>query len=107
MYTNPKNTKQEIKLWAFYLLDIGIVGGLLILASYVIKIIPLSATMQITYYILSGCFGVFLCVRTPSHPLDRNLKMFLYILKMDRNKYHPIDIKDYRKRGEKYEDNRE
>lgn len=92
MYQNPKSTKQEIKLWAFYLLDIAIVAGLLILASYVVKVIPLSGTMQIFYFVLSAVFGIFLCARTPSHPIDRNLSILLYIIRMDRNKYHAIEI---------------
>lgn len=91
IYRNPKNTKQEIKLWAFYLLDIGIVAAMLIIASHVVKIFPLSPSIQIFYYILSACFGIFLCIKTPSHPIDRNLKLLLYIFKMDRNKYNPID----------------
>ncbi|MGW8811085.1 DUF5592 family protein, partial [Bacillus velezensis] len=68
MYRNPKNTKQEIKLFAFYLLDIGIVAGMLILATYVKKVIPLSGGMTVFYYILSAAFGVFLCAKTPNHP---------------------------------------
>lgn len=91
MYKNPKNTKQEIKLWAFYLLDIGIVAAILVVASYITKILPLSPGMQIFYYIFSACFGIFLCIRTPSHPIDRNLNVLFNILKMDRNKYHSID----------------
>lgn len=95
MYKNPKNTKQEIKLWAFYLLDIGIVAGMMMLATYVIKIVPLSGTMTIVYYILSASFGIFLCAKTPNHPIDRNLNILIYLFRMDRNKYHAIDIKNY------------
>ena len=60
MYHNPKNTKQEIKLWAFYLLDIGIVGAMLFIASYVVKIIPLSGGMQIFYFYFICMFWDFL-----------------------------------------------
>lgn len=100
MYRNPKNTKQEIKLWAFFLLDIGIVGGMLLLANYINKVVPISATMQIVNYILFACFGIFLCARSPSYPIDRNFKLIFYIFRMDRNKYHPIDIKDFNKRSD-------
>lgn len=98
MYQNPKNTKQEIKLWAFYLFDIGIVAGLLIIASYIVKIIPLSAGMIIFYYILSAGFGIFLCAKTPTHPIDRNYNILIYLFRMDRNKYHAIDIKNFESR---------
>lgn len=98
MYHNPKNTKQEIKLWAFYLLDIGIVATMLFIASYVVKVLPLSPAMQIFYYILSACFGVFLCTKTPSHPIDRNITILMHLLKMDRNRYHAIDVKDFEQR---------
>lgn len=98
MYHNPKNTKQEIKLWAFYLLDIGIVGAMLFIASYVVKIVPLSGGMQIFYFILSACFGIFLCTKTPSHPTDRNITILLHIFRMDRNRYHAIDVKDFEQR---------
>ncbi|RBP59338.1 hypothetical protein DES36_11963 [Alkalibaculum bacchi] len=91
MYKNPKNTRQEIKLWAFYLLDIAIVAGMLLIANNISKIIPLSPSMQIFYYIFSACFGVFLCMKTTSHPIDRNLNILFYIFRMDRNKYHSID----------------
>lgn len=102
MYKNPKNTKQEIKLWAFYLLDIGIVGGMLILATYVLKVIPLSGAMTFFYYALSAAFGIFLCAKTSNHPIDRNFNMLIYLFRMDRNKYHAIDTKDfeYRKDGQ-------
>lgn len=96
MYKNPKNTKQEIKLWAFYLLDIGIVIGLLIIATYVKKIIPISGGMTVFYYILSACFGIFLCAKTPSHPIDRNINILVYLFRMDRNKYHAIEFKDFK-----------
>jgi len=95
MYTNPKSTKQEIKLWAFYLVDIGIVAGMLMIATYVKKVIPLGPGMTIFYYILSAAFGVFLCAKTPSHPTDRNYNILFYLFKMDRNKYHAIEIKDF------------
>lgn len=95
MYKNPKNTKQEIKLWAFYLIDIGIVAGMLVLASYVVKVIPLGGGMTIFYYILSGCFGIFLCAKTPSHPIDRNIIILIHLFRMDRNKYHAVDVKDF------------
>ncbi|MFI8496633.1 DUF5592 family protein [Peribacillus butanolivorans] len=94
MYKNPKNTKQEIKLFAFYLLDIGIVAALLFIATYVMKVVHLSGGMTIFYYILSAAFGIFLCAKTPNHPIDRNLSLLLYLLRMDYNKYHAIDIKD-------------
>lgn len=95
MYKNPKNTKQEIKLWAFYLLDIAIVAGMLIVATYVMKILPLSNGMTLFYYILSGAFGIFLCAKTPNHPIDRNISILIYLFKMDRNKYHTLEFKNY------------
>lgn len=95
MYRNPKNTKQEIKLWAFYLIDIGIVVGMIFIATYVLKVLPLGGTMTIFYYVISALFGLFLCAKTKNHPIDRNLNILFYLLKMDRNKYHPIDIKEF------------
>lgn len=95
MYRNPKNTKQEIRLWAFYILDIATVGALLFIATYVRKVIPLSGSMTVIYYILSAAFGVFLCAKTPSHPIDRNIKILLYLVRSDRNKYHAVDVKDF------------
>lgn len=95
MYRNPKNTKQEIKLWFFYLLDMGIVGGLMILASYILKIVPLSGGMQILFYILTAGFGIFLCAKTPNHPTDRNLTVIMQLLKMDRNNYYSIEYKNF------------
>ena len=95
MYTNPKSTKQEIKLWAFYIVDIGIVAAMIMIATYVKKVLPLGPKMTIFYYILSAVFGVFLCAKTPSHPTERNYNILFYLVKMDRNKYHAIEIKDF------------
>ncbi|MDM5335781.1 DUF5592 family protein [Fictibacillus enclensis] len=96
MYRNPKNTKQEIKLFAFYLLDIGIVAAMLFIANYVMKVIPLNPVMSIIYYILSGAFGIFLCAKTPNHPVDRNASVLLHLFRMDRNKYHAVDVKEFK-----------
>jgi len=95
LYNNPKNTKQEIKLFAFYLLDIGIVAAMLMIAVYVNKVLPLTGWMQIFYYLISVIFGVFLCVKTPSHPTERNFQILLRIFRMDRNKYHAVDTKNF------------
>ena len=101
IFHNPKNTKQEIKLWAFYLLDIALVGAMIFIASYVIKIVPMTGGMQIFYYIMSGLFGIFLCAKTPNHPTQRNILILLYLLRMDRNRYHTVDVKNYEhKRGD-------
>uniref|UniRef100_UPI00345024CB DUF5592 family protein n=1 Tax=Carnobacterium sp. TaxID=48221 RepID=UPI00345024CB len=91
-FQNPKSTKQEIKLWAFYLLDIGIIVGMVMIASYITRIIPLSPLMEMFYYIASAIFGIYLCVRTPNHPTDRNIKVLVNLLKMDKNNYHSIEI---------------
>lgn len=92
MIRNPKSTKQEIKLWAFHLIDIGIVAGLVMIASNVVKLFPINGTMTMFYYILTICFGIFLCMRTPSHPTERNYIVLFNLLKMDRNKYHSIEF---------------
>lgn len=97
MYQNPKSTKQEIKLWAFYLVDIGIIAGLVFIANYIDKMIHLSPAMTFIYYGISVVFGIFLCAKTPSHPTERNFQVLLNLLKMDRSQYHSFEIKNYTK----------
>lgn len=92
MYRNPKNIKQEVKLFFFYLMDIGIVAGCVFFSFYIAKLIPISESMKILLYIQSFCFGVWLCVRTPAHPQERNLAMIFHLLKMDRNSYHDVQF---------------
>lgn len=98
MYHNPKNIKQEIKLYFFYLIDIGIVAGMVIAAVQLNKVLLLPGTMQLFFYILSGVFGVFLCIKTPSNPTVRNYKVLLNLLKMDRNSYHNFSHEDNNRR---------
>lgn len=92
MYRNPKNIKQEIKLFFFYLVDIGIVAGCVFFSYYLAQLLPLTELMKIFLYIQGFCFGVWLCVRTPAHPQERNLNMVFHMLKMDRNSYHDVQF---------------
>ncbi|EPY6472545.1 DUF5592 family protein [Clostridium sporogenes] len=92
MYRNPKNIKQEIKLFFFYLLDLGIIALSVITSVYFAKVLPISAVMKLWLYFVAFCFGVWLCVRTPSHPKERNLVMLYHLAKMDRNRYHDIQF---------------
>lgn len=94
MYKNPKATKQEIKFWFFYFVDLGLMIGLMVMASYIKDMFRLSGKMQIVYYILTCAFGVFLCMKTKEHPLDRNIQMLYYLCRTDRNKYYAIGAED-------------
>lgn len=98
MYRNPKEIKQEIKLFFFYLLDLGIVAASVMLSVYLAKMFPVSASMKFLLYIVFFVIGVALCIRTPNHPKERNLNMIIHLFKMDRNRYHEIEFKK-NKRG--------
>ncbi|KLN95151.1 DUF5592 family protein [Enterococcus cecorum] len=93
MYRNPKNIKQEIKLFFFYLVDIGIVAGSVMTSVYLAKIMPITPTMKFVSYILAFIFGIWMCIRTSNHPKERNILMVYYLLRMDRNRYHEIEFK--------------
>ena len=90
VYINPKNTRQEIKMWFAPLMDIGIVGGCLFCAMMLNNILLLPSVFPVVLYILSGLFGLFLCLRTPQHPTDRMVVVLYHILKRDRNRYYPL-----------------
>ncbi|HFJ9306756.1 TPA: DUF5592 family protein [Bacillus cereus] len=92
MLRNPKNTKQEIKLAFFYIVDAGIVGLMLILASYMPKIIPVGGFVKIMFYVLFGIVGLFLCIKPANSPTNRNIKVILDMLKQDNKNYHPIEV---------------
>lgn len=93
MYRNPKNIKQEIKLFFFYLLDLGIVACNVMVSVYFAKLLPISPTMKLLLYVLAFVIGVWMCVRTPNHPKERNILMVYYLFRMDRNRYHEIEFK--------------
>jgi hypothetical protein len=95
MYRNPKNIKQEIKLFFFYLVDLGIVAGSVMASVYFAKLMPISPMMKfvIALYLLAFVVGVWMCVRTPNHPKERNILMLYYLFKMDRNRYHEVEFK--------------
>ncbi|NWK72620.1 hypothetical protein COJ48_18330 [Bacillus cereus] len=96
MKRNPKNTKQEIKLMFFYLFDLGIIAGIVIFASYLSKILLLGAVAKISLYIVAAVFGVFLCIKPFSSPTNRNMKVILDMVKMDRRKFDAIELKEFK-----------
>lgn len=53
MYRNPKNIKQEIKLFFFYLVDLGIVAGSVMASVYFAKLMPISPMMKFALYLLA------------------------------------------------------
>ncbi|TXR62568.1 hypothetical protein DM800_20000 [Bacillus sp. AY18-3] len=93
MLRNPKNTKQEIKIAFFYLIDAGIIGLMLLLASYMPKIIPVGVFARIMFFVLFGTFGLFLCIKPTNSPTNRNMMVIIDMLKQDNKSYHPIEVK--------------
>ncbi|HFT5903686.1 TPA: hypothetical protein ACGSMF_004861 [Bacillus cereus] len=92
MMRNPKNTKQEIKLAFFYIIDGAIIALMLVLASYMPKVVPVGGFGRIMFYVLFGAFGLFLCIKPHNSPTNRNIFVILDILKMDNKNYHPIEV---------------
>jgi len=91
-YINPKNTKQEIKLWAFYLGDAAVVVIMLMIASFFSKILLLPGSMQLICYVISFILGVYLCVKSSAHPTQRNYQVIWNLIKWDKNKYHSLEL---------------
>ncbi|WP_142319901.1 hypothetical protein, partial [Bacillus thuringiensis] len=73
MMRNPKNTKQEIKLAFFYIIDGAIIALMLVLASYMPKVVPVGGFGRIMFYVLFGAFGLFLCIKPHNSPTNRNI----------------------------------
>ncbi|AWC30977.1 DUF5592 family protein [Bacillus cytotoxicus] len=92
MMRNPKNTKQEIKIAFFYLIDAGIVGLMAIIAGYMPKFVPVGGFGRIMFYVLFVTFGLFLCIKPHNSPTNRNIVVILDMLKQDDKKYHPIEV---------------
>ncbi|PEB24381.1 hypothetical protein COO05_11745 [Bacillus toyonensis] len=92
MMRNPKNTKQEIKIAFFYIIDAGIIGLMLILASYMPNLFPVGGFGRIMFYVLFGTFGLFLCIKPHNSPTNRNVMVIIDMLKMDNRNYHPIEV---------------
>lgn len=93
MLRNPKNTKQEIKIAFFYLIDAGIIALMLVLASYMPKFVPVGGFGRVMFYVLFGTFGLFLCIKPANSPTNRNIMVILDMLKQDNKNYHPIEVK--------------
>lgn len=87
---NPKNIKREIKLKLFYVLDLAIVTCMIILANYLNTVLYLTGTFSILLYILFLIFGIFLCIKPPNSPTNRNFVVIYHLLTSDRNQYIPI-----------------
>lgn len=92
MFQNPKNIKQEIKLFFLYIVDIAIVAASIVVSVYIAKIFPLSPAIKLLSYLVAGLFGIFLCIRTPSHPKDRMLKLIILMFRTDNNKYYDLEF---------------
>ncbi|EJP82046.1 DUF5592 family protein [Bacillus cereus] len=92
MLRNPKNTKQEIKIAVFYLIDAGIIGLMIIIASYMPNFIPVGGFGRVMFYVLFGTFGLFLCIKPANSPTNRNVMVILDMLKQDNKNYHPIQV---------------
>ncbi|PEF45151.1 hypothetical protein CON22_17875 [Bacillus cereus] len=94
MKRNPKNTKQEIKLTFFYLFDLGVIIGVVMVASYLSKVLLLGPVAKISLYIVAAALGIFLCIKPFSSPTNRNMKVILDMFKMDRRKFDAIEVKE-------------
>lgn len=92
MKRNPKNTKQEIKFIFFYFTDLVIIVCIMMLASYVAKILLLGAMAKVLLYIVAAALGIFLCIKPFSSPTNRNMKVIMDMFKMDRRKFDSIEI---------------
>lgn len=87
---NPKNIKREVKLKLFYVLDITIIAGMLILANYLNTVLYITGGFSIALYILFGLFGIFLCIKPPNSPTNRNLIVIYHLITFDKNQYSPV-----------------
>lgn len=94
-YRNPKNTKQEIKLMFFYLIDGAIFISTIFFGNAFFNLFNLSPTMNVVSYGFLVVLGFWLCLRTNAHPVDRNLFMIFHLLKSDKNKYYEISTDYY------------
>lgn len=90
---NPKNIKREIKLKLFYVLDLAIITGMLILANYINTVLYITGGFSVTLYVLFGLFGIFLCIKPPNSPTNRNLIVIYHLITFDKNQYTPISDK--------------
>lgn len=97
MIRNPKNIKQEVKLWFFYMFDLGIVAGMTMFGVYIAKIFPLQPLVVTLVWIVFFLLGIFLCVRVPKNPNDRMISMIVYSLLTDRHTYEEISYEDHLK----------
>ena len=79
----------------FYILDAAIVVLTIFVGNSFLGIFNLSPTMNMISYVFLGLLGVWFCLRTPAHPVDRNINMMAYLLMRDKNRYHEITTTHY------------
>lgn len=98
-----KTPKQEVKLYAFYIIDLGIMIAGFMLISYLNKALNLTMPYYIALQFLTFLFTVFLCAKPKEYGKERNLKIIMRLLKMDGYLYHSQVSKNYlstRNKGE-------
>lgn len=92
MYKNPKSLKPGVKIFFFYVLDFAIVIATIIIGRAIFDKFSLSPAINIFSYIYLFFLGLWLCIRTKEHPVDRNLHMIYFMLTQDKNRYHDFQL---------------
>ena len=94
MYRNPKEIKTEVKMFFFYVMDGVIFFVTLALGVALLNRFNVNSVLSIIGYIFFGILGIFLALRTPRHPVERNLSLIIHIFKRDNNQYYDFQL-DY------------
>ncbi|WP_200127630.1 DUF5592 family protein [Enterococcus sp. S52] len=89
-----KNIKQEVRLKAFYFLDLALILGLCGGMFYLQDFIQLPIGHFIVIECLLFALGIFLCAKPSSNGGHRNLYTLYCLLKMDRTTY---GVQSYKK----------
>lgn len=92
MYKNPKSLKPGIKIFFFYVLDFAIVIATVLIGRAILDKFSLSPAVSVFSYIYLFILGLWLCIRTKEHPVDRNLHMIYFMLLQDKNRYHDFQL---------------
>lgn len=95
MYQIPKNTKQEIKLSFIYLKDLGIIAITYFIGTNIFDYFGVHGIMTIISYVFLIVLGIWFCIKTSTHPVDRNVSMLFYFLINNRNQYFDITRNNY------------
>ncbi|MGG5319207.1 DUF5592 family protein [Enterococcus sp. AZ072] len=83
----PKTLNAAIKLAWFYLVDLLIVGGCIVVGYYIQELLVFPPKTFLMLQVTNILFGIFLCLPTKHKPKTRTIQIIIQAILKDRKRY--------------------